>query len=95
MGKIFRLNEIYVVWFRFTWIFPKAFWQSTGSNEIISCATMDIMEDLYRLLSGEKITSYVDASVILVLFELHYDELMANWSLAINKEKLYRIEPLK
>lgn len=26
---------------------------------------------------------------------LHYDELLANWQLAINGEALYKIEPLK
>lgn len=36
-----------------------------------------------------------DIKLISAWCELHYDELMANWSLAMNKEKLYRIEPLK
>ena len=48
--------------------FPKAFWQSTGSNEIIgeiiSTATPETTEDLYKLLCGEKITTYIDTSVI-------------------------------
>ena len=42
--------------------------QSTGSNdiigEIISAATSEIMEGLYKLLCGEKITTYIDTSVI-------------------------------
>ena len=48
--------------------FPKAFWQSTGSNdiigEIIEEAAPEITEGLYKLLCGEKITTYVDTSVI-------------------------------
>lgn len=48
--------------------FPKAFWQSTGSNdiigEIISAATPEIKENLCKLLCGEKITTYIDTSVI-------------------------------
>ena len=27
--------------------------------------------------------------------ELHKDELLANWELAINKEPLYKIDPLR
>ena len=48
--------------------FPKAFWQSTGSNdvigEIIAAATPEVAENLHRLLCGENITTYVDTSVI-------------------------------
>ena len=48
--------------------FPKAFWQSTGSNdiigEIIGTATPEINENLYKLLCGNTITTYVDTSVI-------------------------------
>ena len=48
--------------------FPKAFWQSTGSNEIIGeiiqTATPEITKDLYKLLCGEKIAAYIDTSVI-------------------------------
>ena len=47
---------------------PRAYWQSTGSNdiigEIISAATPEITEGLHRLLCGERITTYVDTSVI-------------------------------
>ena len=43
-------------------------WQSTGNNEIIgeiiTTATPEITEGLYKLLCGEKITTYVDNSVI-------------------------------
>ena len=48
--------------------FPKAFWQSTGSNdivgEIIASATTEITENLHKLLSGQNITAYIDTSVI-------------------------------
>jgi len=27
--------------------------------------------------------------------ELHYDELSANWELAMNSQELYRIDPLR
>lgn len=71
-GYLFGNTEIFNPWSVINYVsdgcFPKAFWQSTGSNEIvgeiISNATPDIMGDLYKLLSGEKITSYVDTSVI-------------------------------
>lgn len=48
--------------------FPKAFWQSTGSNdiigEIIGTATPVINENLYKLFCGNTVTTYVDTSVI-------------------------------
>lgn len=48
--------------------FPKAFWQSTGSNdivgEVIACAAPEITENLHKLLSGQNITTFVDTSVI-------------------------------
>ena len=48
--------------------FPKAFWQSTGSNEIvgeiIASATPEITENLHKLLSGETVTTYIDTGVI-------------------------------
>ncbi len=33
--------------------------------------------------------------LILAWMEIHRDELMANWELAINGESLFKIEPLK
>ena len=71
-GYKFGNTEIFNPWSIINYIsdkcFPKAFWQSTGSNdiigEIISQATPRITEDLYKLLTGEKITTYVDTSVI-------------------------------
>lgn len=47
---------------------PKAFWQSTGSNdfiaEIISSSTPQLKEELYTLLNGEAITYYIDTGVV-------------------------------
>lgn len=71
-GYKFGNTEIFNPWSVINYIadkcFPKAFWQSTGSNEIIgeiiSTATPETTEDLYKLLCGEKITTYIDTSVI-------------------------------
>lgn len=71
-GYRFGATEIFNPWSVLNYIsdqcFPKAFWQSTGSNdiigEIIGHATPEITESLYRLLSGESITTYIDTSVI-------------------------------
>ena len=47
---------------------PRAFWQSTGSNDIISeviaKADEDIYERLEKLLQGEKFTTLIDTGVI-------------------------------
>ncbi len=47
---------------------PQAFWQATGSNdiigEIIANATPEIIEGLYKLLSGETVLSYVDTNIV-------------------------------
>ena len=47
---------------------PKAFWQSTGSNEIISevlaAATPETMDRLEALMKGESFVSHIDTSVI-------------------------------
>lgn len=71
-GYRFGNTEIFNPWSVINYIsdncFPKAFWQSTGSNdiigEIIRTATPEITEDLYRLLCGEKIAAYIDTGVI-------------------------------
>lgn len=71
-GYRFGDTEIFNPWSVINYIsdncFPKAFWQSTGNNEIIGeiieTATPEITEGLYNLLCGEKITTYVDTSVI-------------------------------
>ena len=71
-GYKFGNTEIFNPWSVINYIadkcFPRAFWQSTGSNEIIgqiiATATSEITEGLHRLLCGEKLTTYVDTSVI-------------------------------
>lgn len=71
-GYRFGNTEIFNPWSVINYIsdqcFPKAFWQSTGSNdiigEIIGAATPEISENLYKLLCGNTITTYVDTSVI-------------------------------
>lgn len=71
-GYRFGNTEIFNPWSVINYIsdncFPKAFWQSTGSNdiigEIVKTATPEITEDLYKLLCGEKIATYIDTGVI-------------------------------
>lgn len=71
-GYRFGNTEIFNPWAVINYIsdncFPKAFWQSTGSNEIIGeiiqTATPEITKDLYKLLCGEKIAAYIDTGVI-------------------------------
>lgn len=71
-GYRFGNSEIFNPWSVINYIsdqcFPKAFWQSTGSNdiigEIIGTATPEINENLYKLFCGNAVTTYVDTSVI-------------------------------
>ena len=71
-GYRFGSSEIFNPWSVINYIsdqcFPKTFWQSTGSNdiigEIIGTATPEINENLYKLFCGNTITTYVDTSVI-------------------------------
>ena len=71
-GYRFGNSEIFNPWSVINYIsdqcFPKAFWQSTGSNdiigEIIGTATPEINENLYKLFFGNTVTTYVDTSVI-------------------------------
>mgnify|MGYP002530049301 FL=1 len=71
-GYRFGNTEIFNPWSVINYIsdqcFPKAFWQSTGSNdiicEIIGTATPEITENLYKLFCGNTITTFVDTSVI-------------------------------
>lgn len=71
-GYRFGNTEIFNPWSVINYIadqcFPQAFWQSTGSNdiigEIIARATPEITEGLHKLLCGETITTYIDTSVI-------------------------------
>ena len=71
-GYRFGNTEIFNPWSVINYIsdncFPKAFWQSTGSKEIIGeiiqTATPEITKDLYKLLCSEKIATYIDTGVI-------------------------------
>ncbi len=71
-GYRFGSTEIFNPWSMLNYIddlcTPKAFWQATGSHEIISellaSATPDILEQLRVLMQGGTISSYVDTSVI-------------------------------
>ena len=71
-GYRFGNSKIFNPWSVINYIsdqcFPKAFWQSTGSNdiigEIIGTATPEINENLYKLFCGNAVTTYVDTSVI-------------------------------
>ena len=71
-GYRFGNSEIFNPWSVINYVddgcYPKAFWQSTGSNEIIgeiiSVATPDVTENLRKLLQGETVNTYVDTSVI-------------------------------
>lgn len=71
-GYRFGNSEIFNPWSVINYIsdqcFPKAFWQSTGSNdiigEIIGTAIPEINENLYKLICGNTVTTYVDTSVI-------------------------------
>ena len=71
-GYRFGNTEIFNPWSVINYIsdncFPKAFWQSTGSNEIIGeiiqASTPEITKGLYKLLCGEKIAAYIDTGVI-------------------------------
>lgn len=71
-GYRFGNSEMFNPWSVINYIsdqcFPKAFWQSTGSNdiigEIIGTATPEINENLYKLFCGNTVTTYVDTSVI-------------------------------
>lgn len=71
-GYRFGNSEVFNPWSIINYVdehcFPKAFWQSTGSNAIIGDilreATPEITESLRKLLEGEQFTTYVDTGVI-------------------------------
>ena len=71
-GYQFGQSEIFNPWSVINYVddgcYPKAFWQSTGSNEIIGeiigAATPEITENLRRLMQGDSITTFVDTGVI-------------------------------
>ena len=71
-GYLFGKTEIFNPWSVINYIAdncePKAFWQSTSSNdtlgEVIASATPEITENLHKLLRDQSITTYVDTNVI-------------------------------
>lgn len=71
-GYMFGNTEIFNPWSLINYIddkcLPKVFWQSTGSNDIvhkvIELATPEIKEDLYKLLSGDNVTTYIDTNMV-------------------------------
>lgn len=71
-GYLFGSTEIFNPWSVINYAsencFAKAFWQSTGSNdiigEIVGQANDEITENLYKLMSGDTVTSYIDTGVI-------------------------------
>ena len=71
-GYQFGSSEIFNPWSVINYVddhcYPKAFWQSTGSNEIIgdiiADATPEIIGNLRRLMQGETVVAFVDTGVI-------------------------------
>ncbi len=71
-GYLFGNTEIFNPWSVINYIsdkcIPKAFWQSTGSNdiisEILSLSSLEEMKNLKELLLGNTVTTYIDTNVI-------------------------------
>lgn len=71
-GYQFGSSEIFNPWSVINYVddhcYPKAFWQSTGSNEIIgdiiADATPEMIGNLRRLMQGETVAAFVDTGVI-------------------------------
>lgn len=71
-GYLFGNTDIFNPWSVINYIsnkcFPQAFWQATGSNdiigEIIDIATPEVKEELQKLLMNESVTTYVDTNVV-------------------------------
>lgn len=71
-GYLFGNTEILNPWSVINYLddgcYPKAFWQSTGSNEVIGeiihRATPEILENMQLLMQGKSISTYIDTSVI-------------------------------
>lgn len=71
-GYHFGWNEIFNPWSVLNYLdggcFPKTFWQSTGSNEIIGevieSATPEILEELQSIMNGNTVGAYIDTSVV-------------------------------
>lgn len=71
-GYLFGKTEIFNPWSFINYVCddctPKAFWQSTGSNdiigEIVQDASVEEIKNLHQLMQGETITAYIDTNVI-------------------------------
>ena len=71
-GYRFGHQEIFNPWSVVNYVddncYPKAFWQATGSNEIIgdilSAASPEVTKNLRLLMQGEQIATYIDTDVI-------------------------------
>ena len=71
-GYQFGSSEIFNPWSVINYVddhcYPKAFWQSTGSNEIIgdiiADTTPEMIGNLRRLMQGETVVAFVDTGVI-------------------------------
>ena len=71
-GYRFGRQDIFNPWSVVNYVddncYPKAFWQATGSNEIIgdilSAASPEVTENLRRLMQGEQLATYIDTDVI-------------------------------
>ncbi len=77
---------------------PKAFWQSTGSNDIISeilaNATSDIIKNLEALMKGESFITRIDTGVIYPQIQKDHSSiysflLVAGYLKAINHDQTY------
>lgn len=71
-GYRFGGTEVFNPWSVLNYVdadcIPKAFWQATGSNEIIGeiirDATPDVVEQMRQLISGNVVEAYVDTAVV-------------------------------
>ena len=71
-GYRFGGKEIFNPWSVLNYVdadcFPKAFWQATGSNEIIGeiiqDATPEIMDEMRKLMNGQQVEAYIDTAVV-------------------------------
>jgi hypothetical protein len=51
--------------------------------------------DRHRHHASQNDTNFMLRPTLSLRIEIHRDELMANWRLALNGEEVFRIEPLK
>lgn len=71
-GYRFGKTEIFNPWSVISYLdnecVPRAYWQSTGNNEVIGeivkSATSEIQENLQALMRGDSITAYIDSSIV-------------------------------